>query len=353
MARALRARDARFLLLVGDQIYADVLAPLDVRGTLRRRYTTTGRLPPLAEVVDVYRRLYRGYFNQPGYRALLEGWPTYLVWDDHDVYQGWGGGQGDALDRRIMEGAALAYREYQHGRNPGASLADAAPYAYAFGYGDVGFFVLDDRGARDTAAGVVLGARQWGDLEAFLAASEARGCPTLFVVASVPLVHFSPALLTLGERLPGGHESGVRERWAQPSLRAERDRLLERLFDWQAAGAARQVILLSGDVHAGAAFRVRRQRGPGRLSQWTSSALTTALTPFLFAANTLGTALVQWGEGGYRVRRQTLVPRNNFGLIDVTPLPGGGHLVDLRLCVYRPRRGRAAVAARITARPGG
>src|SRR5439155_22349346 len=111
-----------------------------------------------------------------------------------------------------------------------------------------------------------------------------------------------------------------------------------RLVRWQAAGPRRQAILLSGDVHVGAAFRVERPRGPGRLVQWTSSALTTPLSRFLYVANTAGTALVRLGEWRYRVTREALVARNNFGLIDVTPLPGGGHLVDLRLCVYRPER---------------
>ena len=352
MARALRARDSRFLLLVGDQVYADVLRPIDVRSALRQRYATEGRLPPLADVVDAYRHVYRGYFNQPGLRALQEGWPTHLMWDDHEVFDSWGGGHGDRLDRRIMEGAAQAYREYQHWRNPNTRVDDAAPYDYSFWYGDVGFLVLDVRGVRDTAAGVVLGARQWHDLDTFLATADQRGCPTVFIVASVPVVHFSPALLALGGRIPGSHQSGVRERWAQPALRAERDRLLDRLFAWQTAGPTRQAILLSGDVHAGAAFRVRRPRRPGTIVQWTSSALTTPLSPFLLAANTLGTALVQVGEWRYRITRQALVPRNNFGLIDVTPIPSGGHLVDLRLCVYQPKRDIVAVAARVVARPG-
>jgi hypothetical protein len=251
-----------------------------------------------------------------------------------------------------MDGAAQAYREYQHWRNPGAGVDDAAPYNYSFWHADVGFLVLDVRGVRDTTAGVVLGTRQWHDLDTFLAAADQRGCPTVFVVASVPVVHFSPALLALGERIPGSHQSGVRERWAQGALHVERDRLLDRLLAWQTAGPARQVILLSGDVHAGAAFRVQRPPNPGTIVQWTSSALTTPLSPFLLAANILGTALIQVGEWRYRITRQALVPRNNFGLVDVTPVPSGGHLVDLRLCGYQPERGTAAVAARVTARPG-
>jgi alkaline phosphatase D len=351
LARVLRARGARFLALLGDQVYVDALPPIDVRGALHQRYARDGRLPPLAAVVDAYRQVYRGYFNQPGFRALQEEWPTYLLWDDHEILDNWGASEPDELDRHLFRGAAQVYREYQHSRNPGGSLDGEPPYDYSFWYGDVGFFALDARGARHASTGVVLGSPQWLALEAFLAAADERNVPTVFVAASVPVIHFSPALIALGQRLPGGHQAGVRDRWSAPANRGERDALLERLFEWQTARPSRQVILLSGDVHAGAIFRVERPRAAGRLWQWTSSALTTPLTRFLRLANTLGTALVQVGEWRYQVTREALVPLNNCGLVDVTPIPGGGHLVDLRLCASSPWGRSLRVAARVTARP--
>ena len=52
---------------------------------------------------------------------------------------------------------------------------------------------------------------------------------------------------------------------------------------------------LMGDVHAGAAFRVRRRTGRGLVHQWTSSALTTPRPWSDRLANVIGTRLANWG----------------------------------------------------------
>ncbi len=146
MARVLRAHDARFLLLVGDQMYSDGVEPINIRRDLKENGL------PLSndELRDLYRHLYRGYFNQSGFRRQLEEWPAYLIWDDHDIFDGAGSYlKHDDFDRRLFRAAEEAYREYQHLRNPGTSLEDRAPYHYQFWYGDVGFLVLDLRGVRD------------------------------------------------------------------------------------------------------------------------------------------------------------------------------------------------------------
>src|SRR5579871_801907 len=63
-------RQAQFLLLIGDQIYSDALAPLDV-----------GRLldagpPPAATALAAYRRISRGFLGEAGMRRLRETFPT-------------------------------------------------------------------------------------------------------------------------------------------------------------------------------------------------------------------------------------------------------------------------------------
>ena len=127
MARTLRARDARFLLLLGDQVYSDGVPSIQVRHGFKDR----GALPSEDEIRAIYRRIYRGYFNEPGFRALLEGWPTSMIWDDHDICEGWGSMlEEDELDRRLFRAAEAAYREYQHLHNDGTSIDDTAPYHY-------------------------------------------------------------------------------------------------------------------------------------------------------------------------------------------------------------------------------
>src|SRR3712207_6109142 len=114
-----RSRDARFLALIGDQIYSDGVEPIDVRDRMRKL-----RPPPSEEQLrEAYRWIYRGSFNVPDFRHLLEAQPTLMVWDDHDIAEGWGALiDWDELDWAMFRAAEAAYREYQHVRHVGASL---------------------------------------------------------------------------------------------------------------------------------------------------------------------------------------------------------------------------------------
>jgi alkaline phosphatase D len=343
MQRVLEARGARFLALVGDQVYSDGIRELSVRELADEEPAAAER-----QLVEIYRHLYRGYFNEPGFRQLLEAFPAYMTWDDHDIVDGWGSLKDPAEeDRRLFRAAEHVYREYQHLRNPGGDLDDAPPYDYSFWYADVGFFFLDLRGVRDYQAGVVVGREQMARLEAFLAQAGAREVATVFVVASVPVVHVSPRLVWLLEWIPDGAGTEVRDRWSAAPFDHERNELLDRLADWQDAGSRRQVVILSGDVHVGACFTVRRRRGRGRLLQFTSSALCTPGGAAHALANKVATGLVDWGERHVRARLQALETDNNFGLVTVEPLPAGGHAVGLELFAMAGDRRSARATQRL------
>ncbi len=184
----IREREAGFSMFIGDQVYSDAVSRLSVREILSADQGLSD-----AGLVEVYRHLYRGYFNEAGFRELAEAAPAYLMWDDHDIFDGWGSLlHPTEFDRRLFRAAETAFREYQHLRNPGGSLDDAAPYEYEFWYGNVGFFVPDLRGVRDYESGRILGSEQWDRLDAFLAAATERDVPTVFIATTVPVVHGSP-----------------------------------------------------------------------------------------------------------------------------------------------------------------
>ena len=209
MARVLRERWVRFLALIGDQVYSDGVESIQLHHAAQR-----ATWPSDERLLEWYRHVYRGYFNQSGYRALLEEWPAQMIWDDHDILEGWGSLRDPTeLECRLYRAAATAYREYQHLRHVGTSVDDEAPYDRQFWLGDVGFFVLDLRGGRDYRVGRVLGERQWQDLDAFLAEAGADAVPTVFIVASVPIIHLPPGGTRLFEWLPNDEGTDVRDRW--------------------------------------------------------------------------------------------------------------------------------------------
>jgi alkaline phosphatase D len=347
MDATLTAHEARFLALTGDQIYSDGVEPIDVRAEARRARPA----PSDEELRDRYRWLYRGYFNVSAFRVMLEARPTLMSWDDHDITEGWGALiEWDELDMRVFRAAEATYREYQHVRHIGASVEEQATYHRSFWFGDVGFFVLDLRGVRSYRDGRLMGEQQWRDLYRFFEQASERATQTIFVVAGVPVVHHAPALVRLAERIR--HKSGtdLRDRWSATPIAHERVRFLELLLDWQSARPSRQVAVLSGDVHAGAAFRVKRRTGPGEILQWTSSPLSTHAALPAVIASVIGSKLVNLGEDRYRSTRSALVRGNNFGLVQVAPRRQGGHRIQLSLYEYTPGRG-IRVAARVAATP--
>ncbi|HYI22964.1 MAG TPA: alkaline phosphatase D family protein [Candidatus Limnocylindrales bacterium] len=322
-------RGVDFAMWLGDQVYSDAVSEMSVREKLSKDPSVTDEA-----LVETYRHLYRGFFNERGYRELSEATPSYLMWDDHDIFDGWGSLiDRSSFDERVYRAAEAAFREYQQLRNPGGTLQSTPPFGYSFWRGDVGFHVPDLRGERDFEKGQVMD-RGWALLDAFLAEATDRGVPTLFICASVPVVHASPALMTALERLPTSSGRDVRDRWSVPTFAAERTKLLDRLFGWQSALPHRQVIVLSGDVHVGAAFNVKPRNGEGRFAQWTSSALSTPDGFKHIVANRMITKFVRLGERELRVWRRGLATSNNVGVVDVAPAPDGGHVVTLNVFEY-------------------
>ncbi len=346
MRELLTDRRADYLMLLGDQVYSDAVSRISVREAL----AADERLSD-DDLTETYRHLYRGYFNERGFRELTEALPAYLMWDDHDIFDGWGSLlRQTEFDRRLYRAAETAFREYQWLRDPDGTVDGVPPYAFETWYADTGTFVLDLRGERDYEAGRIVSPAQWARLDDFLTSATERDVPTVFIAASVPVIHASPAIMGALERWPTGTGRDIRDRWDVPTFRHERTSLFERLFAWQAARPRRQVVLLSGDVHVAAAFSVRRRGGRGHLTQWTSSALSTPGGLQHVLANRLVTGLVRWGEHEVRVWKRGLATGNNFGHVQVAPAEGGGH--DLTFTVYQYDQRRDGIRAAFADRSG-
>jgi alkaline phosphatase D len=349
MCPVLKTHQARFAALIGDQVYSDGVPHFNVR----EAFPDIENFASDQELLSFYRHIYRGYFAEKGILELLQTVPTYMMWDDHEILDNWGSEPDHSeVENRMFRAAATAFREYQHLHNPGAGMEDGPPYHFKFWYGDVGFMVLDLRSSRNYQASQVLDEAQWKSFDEFLAEATQCETPTLFIGATIPVIHFSPAMVNMLDWLPGSKGGNVRDRWDSDRFNQDRDRLLNCLFDWQSERPERQVVILSGDVHAGAAFRIRRKRGPGEILQWTSSSFTAPAGFFHDVFNTLGTALVNVGEQLRRVTREGVETLNNFGLVNVTPLGRGrGHEIAFTLYGYNPKRKTLVTRIRSFSRP--
>jgi alkaline phosphatase D len=267
---ALEARGVKYALLIGDQIYADARGPGRVlRGT---------RPPPREASVDEIRARYQARYRQfwafPEMRRLQAHWPTWCIWDDNDIVNDWGARRAHQQPawRRVFEGARRAFVDYQASRTmiPGSAWPSA--FHQSFVWGSAATFVMDLSSQRAVVGreAQVYGDDQLAALAAFLHAQRAR--PAVFVVLSVPLVYLPDWVVALGERL-SGQGALFSTRWNAARNRRARDRLLDVLRAHQRAAPGQTLVLLSGDVHQGAAVALRWPEG-ARVYQFVSSPVT-------------------------------------------------------------------------------
>lgn len=340
----LERANGQLFLLIGDQIYADGLDAFSVReGHPEDRSD--------GELLDRYRRIYRGFFNQPGIRRIRETFPTLSIWDDHDIFDNWGStAEKTPTDLRLFDAARRAYGEYQHPRNPGGEDRDP-PFQWVHRWGDIAIVALDVRSARDYESGTMLGVEQWEWLQTWLAADETRHVATVFIVSSVPVVHTARWFTRLFDLMPKRFAEPIRDRWNSTGFIASRDLLLDALFTWQTTEANRQVVILSGDVHCASAFTVRRRSEPGVIHQITSSAMTTPLVleQMIFNRTVVhGSNLL---EDRYRFERLFLSLTNNYCGVRVEPLSGGGHRIAAAIRSWDVKRQRLYTSGRLLIQP--
>ncbi len=284
--RALRANDPtkalRFMLLTGDQIYADAYGRNGLHGS--------------ALSLEEYRQVYAYTWSRPPFRKLLQKIPAYMTLDDHEVDDDWTWVNIDRSQAAIpiwdslirwrhgrpktereitpkrIKDALQAYWEHQgmHARGYFSSLAldddyrytlapeDQGSLAYSFSYGAAAFFVLDTRTMRVKTKGgpkKMLGDGQWQVLLDWL--DKVRDTyPLKFIVTSCAMLY------QLRFDIP-------KDRWT--GFEEERRQFIEALSQRD----LRDVYLLAGDLHSAHAIRVEIPGKSGPIPLWEFCA-----TPF-------------------------------------------------------------------------
>ena len=122
----------RFVLMTGDQIYADMF----------NRAIPVG----LADTYREFQERYQNAFGSPNVRDLLRKAPTYMILDDHEIEDNWSQDRINDRSKRVLFNVAIgAYMSYQWCHSP--RNYDGRLY-YRFDYGNFPFFVIDVRTQR-------------------------------------------------------------------------------------------------------------------------------------------------------------------------------------------------------------
>ncbi len=287
MLRAARAAlvraDVAFVLMMGDQTYADSPASHSLfDDEYFRRIAPRGRTHPLQctreELRALYQARHRNFWGCEAFDRLVRQFSCYCMPDDHELVDNFGSDPSHAGEdwQALRNGALDAFFDYQgsrvHPRDPATGDRPAA-LDWGFRWGPAAVFGLDVRSNRRTEGErtTVFSEAQRASLQGFLHANV--DAPLLVVMAPIPLVHVHEGVVAKIARVLG-HGSDLHERWAHPQCHDAREQFVSLLLAQAQAAPRQRIVLLGGDVHAGAAFSIDFADEGAQLLQFTSSALS-------------------------------------------------------------------------------
>lgn len=367
---------AHFVIGGGDQIYVDTNGKngfLDIwswlkdnKAALLEKFALGGGQYDEAAIelylLNIYRWYYRVYWATPPLREVFERFPQYMIWDDHEIMDGWGSLTNQERRARISgffeerdsktnqllvdlmwRAACRAYFEYEHSHNPPTPVdlnrPDDCQWDYAFRQGDAAFYVLDMRGHHDVEKNkrkrtnldpnLLLGQAQFDRFCAWLRSPEARTARCLFVVSPVPVLHWVDRLVNYMDL--GEAKDDFMDEWGHETNWAERNQLLDTVFA-EIGRTGRPLVLLSGDVHCASAFRLQHRKFPAaRVYQVTSSAISRKPAPQISLLGISSGGTLDGHPDVSSERLYALTGNKNFSLVRARNLDDGSAevVVDL------------------------
>lgn len=264
LSRRHEAERFHLLLQGGDQLYADaVWRDCPELSAWKRNAAKTGYggsfTPAMAEeAMAFYFDQYLRVWSQPEVADALARIPSVMMWDDHDIFDGWGSHSDEEMQSQVWRGVYMAARRtfalFQLG-----AVTDALPecvwgqvratFTQGFRLGEVGIFAPDLRSERTQNR--VLSERSWALLPEWLERFD--GCRHLVLMSSVPLLFPDiGGLERVVRHLPWriGIEDDLRDQWRSYAHAEEWQRLVELLATFSRRTGCR-VTAVSGEIHAG------------------------------------------------------------------------------------------------------
>lgn len=360
-------RQAHFVIGGGDQIYCDTNTPSriqdvwewlkDNKQALIIKYSdANGALDESGLVkyfVKLYRTYYRVYWNFENVRAVYRRFPQYMIWDDHEIMDGWGSLNRQEREEKLarifrddnpekdydlvmlmFRAASQVYWEYQHSHNPSTTLnlddLDGAQWDYGFEHGEFAFYALDLRGHHDCERDNyrLLGETQFKRFQSWITSRNISQKKAIFIISPVPVVHWNETMANTIDM--GSVKDDFMDEWGHETNHEERNKFLDLLLK---ASHKNQlpIIILSGDVHCASAYRITHssQYAKANLFNITSSAISRSPANSFATIAMQGSAKINGYDGEFE-QLYTMAGKNNFALINAYYWDGelnvGAHL---------------------------
>jgi hypothetical protein len=265
------------LMMGGDQLYADEIwsavpelkkwLALDKSERISRQFNKTMQ----AQVDRFYDSLYRDRWENEAMSLMLASVPSVMMWDDHDIFDGWGSYPEDMQQCAVYQGIYAIARRYfelfQIRSKANISLLDAQAEHYAFALTFRGYHVLalDNRAERTREQ--VMSSQQWQVINHHL---DTINEGDLLVMSAVPVVYRDFSFTEASFDVTPWEEEltdDLKDHWRAREHQGERARLIMRLLqnaEKRIHNELPRTVILSGDVHLGCLGVINDTRQPTR-----------------------------------------------------------------------------------------
>ena len=273
-----KSNQYHILIMGGDQVYADSLVQrfesehLDwhwytTKSTKRKTIPKPNQKKWLeTEFTKLYATIWQ---MNPAMMEMFATCPSVMMWDDHDIMDGWGSQQDgrekwpvykDGIYPEARAAFLLFQQHCKSGKSPPTTITSRQNLTSFQITGSAAILHLDTRSERTPDQ--ILSTPNWKRINKCLE-QQNSDIKHLFVCLSVPAIYANLEWLeTLLNSIPGdqGIEDDLRDHWRSRPHRSTRLKLLRDLFAFSQANRCR-VTLISGDVHVAAHGTVRLEDG--------------------------------------------------------------------------------------------
>jgi hypothetical protein len=286
-----RQKPYSLLLMGGDQIYADGLWESSLAPTInqwshwpREKQQKYPAGPKVQKELDKYyeQAYIKGWGVDSDMALILASIPSVMMWDDHDIFDGWGsyaniadgGLQDSPIYQEIFKYAKKYFELFQVRSLNNHTLFANSGVTYAFGLQFRGYFILGLDNRTERTQTQLMGEGQWAAVKDWLS-----HCPqaveNLLVMAGLPLVYRDFAEVdSLLQATPWQEEieDDAHDHWSVKAHQGERMRLIQILLAFTKERKCKTVIL-SGDVHVGSVGIIKDGVNDLQITQIIASAI--------------------------------------------------------------------------------
>lgn len=252
------------LIMGGDQLYADDIWESNITPTIaqwgelsrsdRIAYTDVESME--AELDVFYETLYVKRWSNPSMAQMMATVPSVMMWDDHDIFEGWGSYKSDLQNCPVFQQIFHTARRYfdlfqLRGLCNKTLLSRSTHRPFGLQFHDYLILGLDNRSERMRSQ--VMSPAQWHTIKDWLATKRGEG-KTLLVLSAIPVVYRSFAGVESVFAATSWEEElddDILDHWSAREHQGERMRLIMNLLRF-AEVSDNRVVILSGDVHVGA-----------------------------------------------------------------------------------------------------